>query len=304
MSIANRKLDLPVELEREIFEIAAKADVGTALRLALVARRVQAWIEPIIYSRVVVAHAPEAAAVTRVPRITLARQISRAQKPRKAPKVHVPRFIRTIPFRPASFFERHVKRLDLGNLTEPELVTVLTTCTGILELGWWGSTLTAPVALAFGALSLHRLSVDHSFNFHFPGINVAPMFATITHLDITWIDHILPPRLPPLEKFTALTHFSATHRLNPDNRWCDDVLEACPRLSVLLVFSDQMYYEQISGFRPRHADPRVVVMLPPVRDWTARWVHDAWPLAEGVVRERRNLAIAEKLEKAASALDS
>lgn len=258
---------------------------------AVVLRR----IEPIIYSRVVVAHALETAPVTQVRRITLARQIARAQKPRKAYKVHVPRFIRTIPFRPASFFERHVKRLDVGNLTEPELVTVLTTCTGILELGWWGSTLTAPVVSTFGALFLHRLSVDHSFNFHFPGINVAPMLATITHLDITWIDYILPapPRLPPLENFTALTHFSATHRLHPEDRWCDDVLEACPRLRVLLVFCDQMYYNQISGIRPRHTDPRVVVMLPPVRDWTTRWVHDAWPLAEGVVRERRNFAIGE-----------
>jgi hypothetical protein len=37
------KLDLPVELEREIFELAASTDVGTALRLAIVARRVQSW---------------------------------------------------------------------------------------------------------------------------------------------------------------------------------------------------------------------------------------------------------------------
>jgi hypothetical protein len=33
------KVDLPVELEREIFELAASADVATALRLAVVARR-------------------------------------------------------------------------------------------------------------------------------------------------------------------------------------------------------------------------------------------------------------------------
>lgn len=43
MPISNCKLDLPTELEREIFEMAANADIGTALRLAVVARRVQTW---------------------------------------------------------------------------------------------------------------------------------------------------------------------------------------------------------------------------------------------------------------------
>lgn len=35
--------DLPVELQREIFLVAANADTSSALRLVLVARRVKEW---------------------------------------------------------------------------------------------------------------------------------------------------------------------------------------------------------------------------------------------------------------------
>jgi hypothetical protein len=31
-------------------------------------------------------------------------------------------------------------------------------------------------------------------------------------------------------------------------------------------------------------------MQQPVGGWTARWVHDAWPVAENIVRERREIA--------------
>ncbi|KAJ7697640.1 hypothetical protein B0H17DRAFT_1051679 [Mycena rosella] len=298
----SHKLDLPVELEREIFEIAATTDTGTALRLALVARRVQAWVEPIIYSRVVVAHVPEVGGGQYARAILAPRWHARGQKIARAPQIRVHRFIRTIPFRPASFFARYVKRLHVGNLSEPELVTVLTTCAGISELGWSSSTVTAPVAAALPALTLRRLSVDHSFDFQFPGV---PPFAALTHLDLTFHDTPYQLRIPPLEPFAALTHFSAAYRTwQPSPTLCDDVFKARPRLKILLLFSDQMYYDQIAGVRARHADPRVVVMLLPVGDWTARCVHDAWPLAEDLVRERQNRAAAERAADAAFVADS
>jgi hypothetical protein len=114
------------------------------------------------------------------------------------------------------------------------------------------------------------------------------MFATITHLDMTFHNQYFQPTFPPLERFLALTHFSVAHGSTmPPATWCDDVLKACPRLQILLRFSDTLYYEELSGLSPRHRDLRVVVMLQPVGAWTAHWVHDAWPLAENVVRERR-----------------
>ncbi|KAF7360118.1 hypothetical protein MVEN_00740200 [Mycena venus] len=298
MRITNR-LDLPVELEREIFELAASTDVATALRLAIVARRVQAWVEPIIYSRVVVVNAPEVSAQTQSSRYILRGRTTRAQSSRKAPnQPQIPRFIRTIPLRPASFFARHVKCLQIGNLSEPHLVAVLSACIGISELGWWSNALTPPVAAALCSLnSLYRLSVDLSFQLDFPQLNAAPMFSTLTHFDISLHNHHYhhQPLIPTLKRFPALTHLSVAHGyVVPPVTWCDDVFESCPRLKILLRLSDSLFFEELSGLRQRHADLRVVVMQQPVGDWTARWVHDTWPLAEDIVRERQGLAAAEK----------
>ncbi|KAJ7359736.1 hypothetical protein DFH08DRAFT_846859 [Mycena albidolilacea] len=287
------KVDLPVELEREIFELVASTDVATALRLAVAARRVQVWVEPIIYSKVVVAHAPEDRLQMQYARTVLWDRTARAQRSQKAsnqPKI--PRFIRTIPFRPESFFARHVKSLQIGHLSELELVTVLSACTGISELGWWANVLTPLVIAALNLLTLRRLSVDPSFDF--ARLTTAPMFATITHLDICFHNYLGQQVLPPLVRFSTLTHFSVHHSLVPSPTWCDDVLELCPRLKILLRFSDKLFFEELSGLRQRHADLRIVVMQQPVGVWTARWVHDAWPVAENIVRERRKIAAAER----------
>ncbi|KAF8169845.1 hypothetical protein K438DRAFT_1982973 [Mycena galopus ATCC 62051] len=260
-----------LKLEREIFELAASIDVATALRLTVVARRVQVWVEPIIYSTVVVAHAPEVSAQTQYSRTILnSGRAPRSMSSRKASTSQlsqIPRFIRTIPFRPTSFFARHVKCLRVGNLNESELVTVMSTCTGISDLGWWSSAITPPVAAAFDALTLRRLAVDASFKFE--------------------------PALPPLARFPALTHFSVAHDATVPPSWFDNILKSCPKLHILLRLSDNSFFEELSGLRPRHADLRVVVMQQPVGAWTARWVHDVWPLAENIVRERRELAAAE-----------
>ncbi|KAJ7449043.1 hypothetical protein B0H11DRAFT_2247351 [Mycena galericulata] len=309
------KLDLPVELEREIFEMAAKADVGTALRLALVARRVQSWIEPIIYSRVVVAEAPEVAVLPREVRALRAyRSLHKSKSKRAAPQVNVPRFIRTLPFRPASFFAHHVKRLHLGNLSEPHLLTVLAACTGATELGWWGNDLTAPVATALVRLPLTRLAVDRTFHFHFflPGTStstsIGPAFDHLTHLDLTF-DTMAMPALPPLDPFPALTHlslaFSSLFVPASLPTFVAPVFEprpGAPRMRILLLLSETLYYDHLTGVRPRHPDPRVVVMLPPVGSWTSSRVHDAWPLAEDVMRERRARVVSDKA--AAAPLDS
>ncbi|KAJ7735748.1 hypothetical protein B0H16DRAFT_1575280 [Mycena metata] len=303
--LATNRLDLPVELEREIFELAASTDVGTALRLATVARRVQAWVEPIIYSRVVVAHAPEVDRLTQQSRAILAGRIARVNASKKTPKeAQIPRFIRTIPLRPASFFSRHVKCLHVGNLTEPELVAALSACTGISELGWWAATVDPAVAAALHSLRLVRLSVDHSFDF--ARLTTSRFFSTLTHLDLVFHNSSLAtlPTLPRLERFTALTHFSIAHNfILPPLAWCDDVFGACPRLKILLRFSDTLFYEELSGLRPRHANLRVVVMIQPVGSWTTRWVHDAWPLAEDVVRERHAHAAAERAKNDISGVD-
>ncbi|KAJ7726695.1 hypothetical protein DFH07DRAFT_1066651 [Mycena maculata] len=243
--------------------MVAKADIGTALRLA-----------------VVVTHASETAQIQKT-RAILAHHI-RAWQPhhtnlknkKKDPLAHVHRFIRTIPLSPVSFSSRHVCRLHIGHLSKPELVTVPGACTGVAELGWWACTLSSPVAASLAALPLRRLAFDA-----LPPPR--PPLASHTSTSPS-MRRPTSPFTPPLQHLRALTHLSAAFIL--PTSWAAPVFAACPALRV------------ISG-----VTPHVVVMLPPVGDWTARWVHDALPLVEEVVRERRTIAAAEK---AAAALDS
>ncbi|KAF7351438.1 hypothetical protein MSAN_01575800 [Mycena sanguinolenta] len=276
--------DLPLELERAIFELAASTDVATALRLTIVARRVREWVEPILYSTVV-AHAPKPRPVPR----------RRVKNPSKAPpprKVPISPFMRIIALKPASFFARHVKSLHIAYLGEPELVTLLSTCTGISELGWWGTTLAPSVVAAFGSITLRRLSVDTSFNFGQTKPTLGT-FATITHLDLIFREYGYPV-LPPAHYFPALTHLSVAYDVVVPPSWCDDIFNSFLRLRILLLFCDSLFEEEASGSRELHADLRVVVMQLPARAWTTPWVHDAWALAESIVREQRELAAADK----------
>ncbi|KAJ7726697.1 hypothetical protein DFH07DRAFT_970404 [Mycena maculata] len=184
-------------------------------------------------------------------------------------QLHVLRFVRTIPVSPRVLLRLlHV------------LLTVLSTCTGVAELGWCACTLSPPIAAALVALPSAASP------------STTPSSSTPPHAP--------RPRLPrgahpPPCSLRSST--SAPSRTSPPPL-AGPIFDACPALRIVLFYSDQMYMEQIS---PRHPDPRVVVVLPPVGDWTARWVHDAWPFAEEVVRERRTIAAAEK---AAAALDS
>ncbi|KAK7047282.1 hypothetical protein VNI00_006513 [Paramarasmius palmivorus] len=81
--------DLPVELERSIFELAARVHLSDAPKLALVSRTVREWTQPLIYEMV-----------------TLGANDAQL-------------FLRTMEMLPSSFFEQHVKRLCLTVSIDP-----------------------------------------------------------------------------------------------------------------------------------------------------------------------------------------
>jgi hypothetical protein len=200
--------------------------------------------------------------------------------------------MRTLALKPAVFFARTVKCLHIGNLDELELISLFTTCSGVTELGWWLSKLTPNVILALANLPLQRLSIDNSFDVLFPGLQSAPFFSTLTHLDIAFPQHVWTHKLPPLHLFPALTHVCTSHVQRPPQNWCTDIVKACRHLKVLLIISDDFYYDHIS-LRSHNTDPHIVALPQSTGDWTARWVHDSWPLAEDIVQERLELAAGE-----------
>ncbi|KAJ7753942.1 hypothetical protein DFH07DRAFT_506087 [Mycena maculata] len=302
MSVA---MDLPVELQRKIFETAARADMGTALRLAVVSTWVQAWVEPIIYARVVVARKDNPAA------LPISHHTGWVEPPRTP--IPTPKFIGSLRFkslRLPSFFARHVKSVLFGYLYQSELLPVLLHCTGVTELGWWGTSLTPAVGAAMSALPLRRLAVDFSFLLPF---RISPAYtalsstlAHLTHFDLNLVKGVPSelrfPAIPRLLKdLPALTHFSLLYPAQlatngnvtaNTNMWAEPVLAAVPRLCVFLLFWDLLYHEELNGRRPRCTDLRVVIRISPREGegghgYGAMWFHDAWPLADEIVRGRK-----------------
>ncbi|KAJ7222832.1 hypothetical protein B0H12DRAFT_1151058 [Mycena haematopus] len=272
-------MDLPPELQREIFETAARADMGTALSLAVVSSGVQAWVEPIIYARIVVA---------RNPALPIARPTGG-------------KFIDSLrlSLRPRSFFARNVKSVLLGLLHPVELLLILSTCTGVTELGWWGARRIGPmVEAAMGALPLRRFAVDSTFLAPFHNIPdhtaLTSTLAYLTHFDLNLV-RLLLAGFPALTHFSLLypAHLSTSDTIKVNtSAWADPVLAAAPRLCVFLLFCDAVYYEELDGLRPRSTDLRVVVRTSPREGEGghrpgSRWFHDAWPLADEIVRDRK-----------------
>nr|GAT51678.1 predicted protein [Mycena chlorophos] len=276
-NIKRNRLDLPVELERIIFEMAARADVGTALKLVRVAHRVRDWVEPIIYQTVVVSRPSEELRLFRTERTMFHRRKTKAARigPPTLP------FIRTLAHRPQDFFARHVHTLHLANLNEFELTTVLSSCTGVTELGWQNCPLTPDVAILVDVLKLTRLSIDRTFG------DFATLQTAITHLDMT----ALPPE-GILNQFVALTHLSlSASAIHPPN-WREATFAACKKLAILLHISADALWARMTA--PAYRDYRYVELPPPVRDSEVSVAHDLWPVAEEIVRGRKAIAEAQK----------
>ncbi|KAJ7256444.1 hypothetical protein C8J57DRAFT_1344697 [Mycena rebaudengoi] len=151
---------IPLELEREIFEIAATHHPETMPTLLLVAQRVLQWIEPLLYRTLVVG------------RTTLVLSRIAAQRLDPADLLHL---------QPAKL--KHVQHLFLWD-SSSDLLPVLPLC---VHVEWLGLRSEDPLILtAFEAMPLALQ--------HFSFINSStlgaidpsrPLFRTLTHLDMS-----------------------------------------------------------------------------------------------------------------------
>ncbi|KAF8648898.1 hypothetical protein AX16_006152 [Volvariella volvacea WC 439] len=100
---------LPLELEREIFELTARAHRETAVRLTLVAHRVQIWVERVIYHVVSLSDRRKCSA-----------------------------FLRTLDARPPDFFQSHVRAICLPYFLDVAQATrILSVCPEVENLACW-----------------------------------------------------------------------------------------------------------------------------------------------------------------------
>ncbi|ESK89776.1 hypothetical protein Moror_16838 [Moniliophthora roreri MCA 2997] len=251
---------LPYDMEREIFEMTALLYPRVMVKLPMVAKRVKAWVEPIMYRTITLNHSHSG-----------------------------PKFLRVLrnSSKPPEFFATHVKSLCLSKgVSVPEARVILEQCVGVRTLACW----IEPNAYAAGVLMpiireklthLQRLSVNFS---HLRlllsgGGDGNVLLEHVSHLDMShpWALYQLANvgRVGGggavdigFEALPQLTHLSFRF-------WARDpegagpilkrILELCPNLEVLALLVDPNENASLDRGKVLHAaglqeDRRIVLV--------------------------------------------
>ncbi|KAF4618203.1 hypothetical protein D9613_011534 [Agrocybe pediades] len=265
---------LPVELQREIFVVAATSDPRDALQLVFVAKRVHEWVQPIVYEMV-----------------TLGANDALL-------------FLRTMASVPPKFLEHRVKKMCLTvSVRAQNARRILSTCTGVVDLAFWvdyiGIFPDDPISLFISPLRLQRLSIEiKHFKTLFTDLETRQTWwDTLTHLDLVFWTHDDEPAAPELCQLSSLTHLSLRLRhSHPTTQSLTAILLACRCLKVLIILDDPDSSDTEDTISPM--DPRIVWMPYPVnivQDWEAQAKnepHCIWSRAEDLVRS--NIAQRER----------
>ncbi|KAJ7141786.1 hypothetical protein C8R43DRAFT_1017203 [Mycena crocata] len=261
MVISAPAVDLPLELERHIFETCAHIYPASIPTLMVVAWRVKEWVEPLLYNTVIAGR-------------------SRGDIYPSLPTES--RIQALIDSKPAVFFGRHVRNLMIDDRAGGSAHRILAVCTGIENL-WTNCSRWDELA----SLSLKQLYVQIRPIFHnfYAG---HPFFARITHLEL--LDRAHPHSSADnmgfwtrLSLIPQLTHLS----FNDDEFLviCAHLLESCKLLSVLIYF-------EVDVVVPVPQDLRFVAMACPshCQDWQMGIYSggDYWTRAEECIAKRRS----------------
>ncbi|KAJ6464485.1 hypothetical protein C8R45DRAFT_1024147 [Mycena sanguinolenta] len=224
---------LPPELERQIFELAAKLHPNKIPKFLRVARRVLQWLEPFLYNVVTVG-----------PGRTLSAIVAASKS------------------KPASFLHNTVRHVLLVPMnvwrfagSEHKLASaVLPLLTGMEDFTALGDVKPINLPDIFGTVRLRRLAMNLT-EITDPVNLTLPYFSSITHLDI--FDEILAEHestWADLAAMPCLTHL-CFHAVVPANVW-KMVVRTCPDIQLLV--------NQWSSLRAPAA--RHIAKNPPVND--------------------------------------
>ncbi|KAJ7489107.1 hypothetical protein FB451DRAFT_1024520, partial [Mycena latifolia] len=252
---------LPLELEREIFEITARLYPWMVRTLLRVAHRVLGWIEPMIYETLIVNQ-----------------------------KALHPSFLLALKTKPAGFL--HVRNLLLGTqllLAPDELNMLLSACSAVVNLALFRPHHSMLPHLA--AMKLQRLRAELYSLFNSVVIDFThPLFTAVTHLDTR--DWGSVPRYSDPSGFASLP--ALTH-LNICNASCAvlcSLLLGCKKLKVLILSTYSLQSCKNASRNLSIDDPRFVLMTyggGGMVDWEAgtRGERDYWERADLFVAKRR-----------------
>ncbi|KAJ6520384.1 hypothetical protein C8R45DRAFT_1086248 [Mycena sanguinolenta] len=262
--------NLPVELQREIFEIAVRSnhkDASLKLNLSLVAHYVHLWVDTVFYKMV-----------------TILCDASGTK------------FLELIHSKPPGFFGPVVKSLLLVGVRAPSCARILSTCTGVQSLAWWALDNAPLVLSAVSQLPLQRLVVGYKNLIIFTAALPPPVWlTTLTHLDTS-----APSRfdgdLNRLGRLPRLTHVSL-FAPNDTVFHAQTVVDSCPNLQILVMPLDK--YRAATPVSL--VDSRIVGVVSDsadgfIGDWEAAHfgLPNSWTRAEDVLIERKRLAALEQ----------
>ncbi|KIM45598.1 hypothetical protein M413DRAFT_24770 [Hebeloma cylindrosporum] len=245
-------VDIPIELEREIFEIAAYDDPQFAPRLMLVARRVHDWIRLILFS---------------VLRLSCARPAPLPLFDQESTKRL------SLNFHCLKQSAPHIRHLLVQNLPVEEIAEILKYCARIENLALWILRgVFTPLIPTIANLRLRQLSFDPSCFFisydeDIPIPFNQPMFHYITHLEIINVTQSWT-KWKELSTIPYLSHLTLAGVVGKE--LIDNVLEECKWLKRLVIYS----YAGIGASDPVgqliEGNPRVVALLPG-KDPAGQW---------------------------------
>ncbi|KAJ6463156.1 hypothetical protein C8R47DRAFT_1157786 [Mycena vitilis] len=272
---------LPAELEREIFEVASLSWPRSIPRFMLVAWRVYAWVEPLLYRVVIV-----------------------DDRDKSSPGTH-PLAIKSsillslIDTKPSSFFKDHVRHLLLfshGMAAEDE-ADVLAACSNVEDL-WWSPRSEASVSLINMPLKRFHGKLNNLFDFHIDFGH--SLLARLTHLEIFDVPNVQPED-GTMEAWAAMTRLPhLTHLAFNDTAYlpmCLVLLPTWDSLQVLVVLLYRWTYRgavllEECGVTDLAQDVRLVTMSSDksLEDWImgAYAGVDYWSRAEEFIAKRRS----------------
>ncbi|CAA7260808.1 unnamed protein product [Cyclocybe aegerita] len=267
-------LRLPLELERDIFEIAAYKDLGSAYHFLLVAKRVYQWIEPMVY------------------RVLLRFNARLGRKSRPYPLLYQFEEPRQEPSPRLKQVSAYTTHLLLQDICADVAISILKLYNNLEDLALWAiSGPYRPLARTLTTLKLQRLSIslhflllqDSSFKFDptlFPHLTHLEIVDAAGELDRVWSKLHLLPRLSHLALSTPFFDIISDIR-----NAVDTLLHDSLTLKFLILCSTL-------EFDFGREDPRVVLFDASrlsIDDWEhgARGGRDLWTIAEGLQRERQ-----------------
>ncbi|KII92124.1 hypothetical protein PLICRDRAFT_50551 [Plicaturopsis crispa FD-325 SS-3] len=301
---------LPHDVERIVFEIAAQDDSYTACQLARTARRVQCWVEPIIYERVVLENGGQLSLFMR-------NVVSDAAK-RGSP----------CSTKPQNFIGKSVKDIRITFMPtkgddQEGIMAVFGACTAATSFVYWPDPIFGSGWIPFnfieypslfepvvrGSLRPKRLSSSlyQLTGMHRPKFEL-PIFAHVTHLEIKDIWEMWQhwPSLAPMSALRYLAFDFLDFDTHDPAKFADmeRVMQSCPQLEICLILCPEnsqllhalkwvLYEDHADGYAALGlADPRIVA-LAGLLYGGRRLLHvpeaegDMWAQAKELVNARR-----------------